>query len=146
MKRVLTVVLIAVTSVCFSQIPSKVLVGYWQNWDAKHAPYFDLDRLDPAYNVVNVSFAVPKRRTTYNMWFEPRYMSDANFRRQVQTLQNQGRIVNISIGGGGNVVELKNKTQKAIFVKSMLRIINTYGFDGIDIDWEYPAIPAYSGA
>ena len=70
------------------------------------------------------------------MKFTPYGTSSAQLISKIQTLQNRGVVVNISIGGGGTLVALNDTTERNIFVVSMLNIINTYGFDGMDIDLE----------
>jgi chitinase len=54
----------------------------------------------------------------------------------VQTLQAQGKKVLISIGGASTSIDLTTTPNKNAFVNTMTSIINTYGFDGIDIDIE----------
>lgn len=34
---------------------------------------------------------------------------------------------------------MANDALRAIFVQSALKWVLTYGFDGLDLDWEYPA-------
>lgn len=34
---------------------------------------------------------------------------------------------------------VSDPTQRAKFTQSVVNFIRTYGFDGLDFDWEYPA-------
>lgn len=117
-------------------MPSPALVGYWHNWNTVSAPYVQLDEVDARYNVVDVAFAVPKVGTDYNMIFIPYGATESNFIKQIQNLQSQGKKVLISVGGANDPISLDNKKERDIFISSMLSIINTYGFDGIDLDLE----------
>ncbi|MBI1836534.1 MAG: T9SS type A sorting domain-containing protein [Flavobacteriia bacterium] len=120
----------------FAQIPSPALIGYWQNWQDPLSPYIQLDQIDSRYNVVEVSFAEPLGGTDYNMQFYPDQVSQSTLITQIQTLQNQGKKVLISIGGASAPISLSDNNEKSIFISSVRTIINTYGFDGIDIDFE----------
>ena len=55
----------------------------------------------------------------------------------IQTLQNQGKKVILSIGGATTSISLNDITNRNAFINSMTVILNTYGFDGIDIDIEH---------
>ncbi|CAL5355217.1 unnamed protein product [Camellia sinensis] len=49
----------------------------------------------------------------------------------------------LSIGGGGNdpIVFSKmasNESTRAIFINSTIEVARKYGFDGVDLDWEFP--------
>lgn len=134
------------TSICLAQLPNPALVGYWQNWHSPNVPYVELDEIDLTYNVVNLSFAVPQSGTTYDMKFTPYNLSSEQLISKIRTLQNRGVIVNISIGGGGTLVALNNVIERNIFITSMLNIINTYGFDGMDIDLESGSISVAKGS
>lgn len=122
----------------FSQSSSgPYLVGYWQNWDDANSPYIALDQIDNRYKVVNLSFAIGGNGTDYDMVFELCCgETQAGLLSKIQSLQANGVIVNISVGGATAPVELDNVSETNTFVSSMNTIINTYELDGLDIDLE----------
>ncbi len=128
-----------------AQAPSPALVGYFQNWQLPDAPYIPLDQIDARYNVVDVAFALPKPGTDYNMQFIPDQVSPVTFISQVQSLQTQGQKVLISVGGATAPISLDNTTERDSFVVSMTNIINTYNFDGLDIDLEGSSLSVSGG-
>ncbi|MFZ4799405.1 MAG: LamG-like jellyroll fold domain-containing protein, partial [Bacteroidia bacterium] len=119
-----------------AQMPNPALVGYWHNWNDANAPYIQLDSIDNRYNVIEVAFAVPTTSSNMTMLFTPDIVSQSVFIAKVQALQLQGKKVLISIGGATASIDLTTTANKNAFVSSMTIIINTYGFDGIDIDIE----------
>lgn len=129
----------------FAQSPSPALVGYWQNWSDPAAPYFPLSEVDSRYNMVDIAFAVPETGTDYQMKFVPDRGTQAEFIQQIQTLQALGTKVNISIGGANSPVSLDNDSERDAFISSMGNIINTYGFDGFDIDLEGSSLAVHGG-
>jgi chitinase len=121
------------------------LVGYWHNWNDGNAPYLELSEVDPRYTVIEVSFAVPAAGSTYDMVFAPAETAPATFIADVAALQAQGKKVLISIGGANATVHLDSDAERDQFVSSMLGILNTYGFDGIDIDLEGASVAISGG-
>ena len=120
-----------------SQAQSPVLVGYWHNWNDSSAPYVPLNAIDSRYTVVCVSFAEPTSTSNMNMLFAPDGVSQSTFIAQIQSLQSQGKKVLLSIGGANTSISLNDNTNRDLFINSMNSILNTYGFDGIDIDIEH---------
>ncbi len=114
-----------------------MLIGYWQNWNDANAPYISLDLTDTRYNVVCVSFAVPTSPSDMNMQFVPEGATQNEFIAQIQTLKNQGRKVVLSIGGANTSISLPDVASKNAFINSMNLLLETYPFDGIDIDIEH---------
>jgi chitinase len=121
------------------------LVGYWHNWNDGNAPYLELSQVDPRYTVVEVSFAVPAVGSTCEMVFAPAETAPATFIADVAALQAQGRKVLISIGGANATVHLDSDAERDQFVSTMLGILDTYGFDGIDIDLEGASVAISGG-
>jgi len=128
-----------------AQTPNPALVGYWQNWNDPSAPYFDLDKTYASYNIVQVSFAVPKSSTDMTMVFTPAYESPTAFISRIKNLQNQGRKVLISMGGANDPINLNTITKRDAYISSMTAIINQYGFDGFDVDFETTSIIVTGG-
>jgi len=114
----------------------RVVVGYWHNWDSASAPYIPLRNVDSRYNQVNIAFAEPISFGSGIMRFEPAVESKAQFIADVQTLQQRGTAVLISIGGANAPIELDTLEEREDFVQTMIAIIDEYGFDGLDVDLE----------
>jgi chitinase len=121
------------------------LVGYWHNWNDPNAPAFPLNQADPRYTIVDVSFAIPVAGTDYKMEFIPDQFTNSTFISHIQTLQNQGKKVIISIGGASTHVSLDNIAERDTFILTMGDILDTFGFDGIDIDLEGSSVSVTGG-
>lgn len=128
-----------------AQVPNPALVGYWHNWNDANAPYIQLNQIDSRYNIVDVAFATPQIGTDYQMEFIPDQVTPATLISQIQTLQSQGKKIIISIGGATAPISLDNLAERDTFVSTMNDIINTYGFDGIDIDLEGSSLSVTGG-
>jgi len=128
-----------------AQIPNPALVGYWHNWNDANAPYIQLDLIDSRYNIVDVAFAVPQFGTDYKMEFIPDQVAPATLISQIQTLQSQGKKVIISMGGATAPISLDNFAERDTFITTMGNILNTYNFDGIDIDFEGSSVSITGG-
>ena len=142
-----TFILFAILSICtaFAQVPRPALIGYFHNWDYSKAPYIPLNFIDSRYNIIEIAFASPKNGTSYDMKFKPIKLSQKDFIKQIQTLQQKKKKVLISIGGGGTLVKINTYAERDIFVNSINKIINTFGFDGIDLDLESGSINMTGG-
>lgn len=130
------ITIMVVITISKAQIPNPALIGYWHNWNNVNAPYIQLDALDNRYNVVEIAFAVPTSPSDMTMLFTPDVVSQSVLISQIQILQSHGKKVLLSIGGATTSIDLTTTMNKNAFVSSMTFIINTYGFDGIDIDIE----------
>ena len=128
-----------------AQAPNPALIGYFHNWQDVSAPYIQLDQVDSRYNMIDVAFAVPQSGTSYKMEFVPDQVSQATFISQIQTVQGQGRKVLISMGGATAPISLGTVAERDTFISTMTNIINTFGFDGIDIDFEGSSLSVSGG-
>ncbi|HAP01750.1 MAG TPA: chitinase [Bacteroidetes bacterium] len=138
-------VLILISGISSAQLPNPALVGYWHNWNDAGAPYIQLTSVDSRYNVIEISFATPVSGTDYNMQFAPDQVTQATLISQIQTMQSQGKKILISMGGATSAISLDNANEKSGFISSMNSIINTYNFDGIDIDFEGSSVTVSGG-
>ncbi|WP_304943097.1 glycosyl hydrolase family 18 protein [Vallitalea guaymasensis] len=121
----------------------RVVVGYWHNFD-NGSGVIRLKDVTTDFNVVNVAFAEPAG-DTYTMAFSPFNATDAEFKSDIQELKARGTKVLISIGGSNGTVELLDNTAKQTFISTMINIIETYGFDGMDIDLEGSSLSLDAG-
>lgn len=138
---------INVTNSTFVSLPSRVNVGYYHSWDNANAPFIYLrDVIGTKYNVVVYSFIETQNSDGYtplltvnNMAAD--YQTNGAFDKakliaDIKVLQDAGIPVIISIGGQNGHVELTTEAEKDTFVDGVVAILNEYGFDGLDIDFE----------
>lgn len=132
-------------SPCVAQsLPDRLLVGYWHNWGTR----LKLRAVPKHYDVINVAFATPTTTAGATMRFAPTaglYSSKSKFIADVQALQKAGKKVLISVGGGNDPVIVKNSADARNFATSMVNIIKTYGFNGMDIDLEGNSLVLQAG-
>lgn len=120
-----------------NEIPDRIIVGYWHNW--QHPNSILLDEISEDFDVINISFATPTEPFGSTMQFTPDaniYPEPQDFIDDVAELQENNKTVLISIGGANDPVHLNDSTDIQNFISSMSGIIETYEFDGIDIDLE----------
>lgn len=145
----------AATQDAASQMPDisnkKVLLGYWHNWPGTRdnlgylgglPSSISLREVPAEFNVVSVAFMKVFDGQDGNIpTFKPYNATDEEFRAQVAELNAQGRPVLISLGGAEAHI-LLHKGQEQALADEIIRLVEVYGFDGLDIDLEQSAITA----
>jgi GH18 family chitinase len=86
---------------------------------------------------INFAFLLPNADGTFQRFYNPGKVKELTRRSHANGVK-----VLISIGGWGldpQFEELAADPQKrAVFLREAFQIVDEYGFDGLDIDWEYP--------
>ncbi|HTV53636.1 MAG TPA: glycosyl hydrolase family 18 protein [Terriglobia bacterium] len=115
------------------------LIGYWVGYSpVKTIPLKDVS---PQWDVVIVAFAPPAKGSTSLMEFRtPAGYTEEQFKAEIRQLQDKGKKVLISLGGGGQVVTLNTTEDLGKFVGSVSAIVQQYAFNGIDLDFETPSL------
>ncbi|MGL5344839.1 MAG: immunoglobulin-like domain-containing protein [Plesiomonas sp.] len=129
--------------------PSDIVVGYWHNWcgadgyQRGKAPCIKLNSINAKYNVVNVSFMKANNGESIPTFkLDPTAgMSESEFIEQIAELNRQGRSVLLALGGADAHIELRTGQEQA-FADEIIRLVERYGYDGLDIDLEQTAITA----
>ena len=119
---------------CFHTIFTQRVVGYYPHWVSDQLSVSNID-----FNVVthlNHAFAWPNQNgeiISYDNMFDPNFC---------QTIQDNGAKILLSLGGWGNDVGFRTISEspelRTVFINNLIDIIDSYGYDGIDMDWEHP--------
>ena len=148
---------LTITDSQFVPLPSRVNVGYYHSWDNVNAPFIYLkDIIGTKYNVVVYSFIETKNSDGYTPVLTihetaANYLTNgafdkAKFKADIKALQDSGVPVLVSVGGQNGHVELNSVAEKDTFVNGVVAILNEYGFDGLDIDFEGSSMNFGAGA
>ena len=121
------------------------LIGYW-NGGGTGANRFRLRDVSPQWDVIIVAFAVPVKSGEAEMVFRTpfQYQPD-EFKAEIDELHRKGKKVLISLGGGGQNFQVRTPEAKQQFIDTVTGIVQQYGFDGVDIDFEAPSIVTEPG-
>src|SRR5262249_32046776 len=123
----------------------RVIIGYWHNFE-NGAGFIKLRDVSPDFDVVNLSFGEPAPGSRSTIQFVPDVRtSAAEIQADVATLKARGKKVLLSIGGANGQVELTTQADKQNFISSVTNLVNQYGLNGIDVDFEGSSVILNAG-
>ncbi|MFF8877517.1 chitinase [Streptomyces flaveolus] len=127
-------------------VPKHAVTGYWQNFN-NGAAVQKISDVSPQYDIIAVSFAdatTTPGAVTFNLDSAGLngYTVD-QFKADIRAKQAAGKKVIISIGGEKGTVSVNDSASATNFANSVYSLMQTYGFDGVDIDLENGLNPTY---
>ncbi|MGW8378797.1 chitinase [Streptomyces sp. ODS28] len=121
-----------------SAVPKHAVTGYWQNFD-NGATKQKLADVPKDYDIVAVAFAdATGKPGEVGFKLDPAtgYGSADDFKADIKKLHDQGRSVIVSVGGEKGAVSVGDDASAKTFSASIVKLMDEYGFDGVDIDLE----------
>jgi chitinase len=120
-------------------VPKHAVTGYWQNFN-NGATVQKLSDVPAHYDIIAVSFADATSTpgaVTFNLDSAGLggYTVD-QFKADLRAKQAAGKKVIISVGGELGRVAVNDAASATNFANSVYSLMQTYGFDGVDIDLE----------
>ncbi|MCX4957764.1 glycoside hydrolase family 18 protein [Streptomyces virginiae] len=133
-------------------LPAHALVGYLHASFANGSGYVRMADVPASWDVINLAFGEPTSVTSGDIRFRlcpvaecPNVESEAEFKAAVKAKQAAGKKVLISIGGQNGQVQLASTAARDTFVSSVSKIIDEYGLNGLDIDFEGHSLSLATG-
>ncbi|MFD4318152.1 chitinase [Streptomyces sp. NPDC058548] len=133
-------------------LPAHALVGYLHASFANGSGYTRMADVPASWDVINLAFGEPTSVTSGDIRFSlcpatecPNVESAADFKAAIKAKQAAGKKVLISIGGQNGQVQLSTTAARDTFVSSVSKIIDEYGLDGLDIDFEGHSLSLQTG-
>ncbi|MEK9521129.1 chitinase [Streptomyces sp. adm13(2018)] len=133
-------------------LPAHALVGYLHSSFANGSGYTRMADVPASWDVINLAFGEPTSVTSGDIRFSlcpatecPNVESVADFKAAIKAKQAAGKKVLISIGGQNGQVQLSTTAARDTFVSSVSKIIDEYGLDGLDIDFEGHSLSLQTG-
>ncbi|MFF2010847.1 chitinase [Streptomyces sp. NPDC058195] len=133
-------------------LPAHALVGYLHASFANGSGYTRMADVPDSWDVIDLAFGEPTSVTSGDIRFSlcpvtecPNVESEAEFKAAIKAKQAAGKKVLISIGGQNGQVQLTTTAARDTFVSSVSRIIDAYGLDGLDIDFEGHSLSLNTG-
>lgn len=135
-----------------TELPAHALVGYLHASFANGSGYTRMADVPDSWDVIDLAFGEPTSVTSGDIRFNrcpvsecPGVESDADFKAAIKAKQAAGKKVLISIGGQNGQVQLTTTAARDAFVSSVSKIIDQYGLDGLDIDFEGHSLSLNTG-
>ena len=124
-------------------IPKHALIGYLHCSFANGSGYIKMADVPDNWDIIELAFGEPKSPTSGDIRFNrcpesecPGIESDEEFMAAIKDKQAQGKKVLLSIGGANGQVQLTTSGAADKFVSSVSEIIDKWGLDGLDVDFE----------
>ncbi|MGW2629587.1 chitinase [Streptomyces chattanoogensis] len=119
-------------------VPKHAVTGYWQNFN-NGATVQKLKDVDDAYDIIAVSFADATGQpgaVTFSLDPAVGYGSVDDFKADIRAKQAAGKAVVLSVGGEKGSVSVSDEASAKNFADSVNKLMDDYGFNGVDIDLE----------
>src|SRR4051794_29834204 len=133
-------------------LPTHALVGYLHASFANGSGYLRMADVPSDWDVIDLAFGEPTAPTSGQIQFVrctasecPNVESDADFLAAIRAKQAAGAKVLISIGGANGQVQLTTTAARDAFVSSVEAIIDRWGLNGLDIDFEGHSLSLNAG-
>ncbi|MBB5936950.1 chitinase [Streptomyces zagrosensis] len=133
-------------------LPAHALVGYLHSSFANGSGYTRMADVPDSWDIINLAFGEPTSTTSGDIKFSlcpqsecPKVETEAEFKAAIKAKQAAGKKVQISIGGQNGQVRLATTAARDKFVSSVGAIIDRYGLDGLDIDFEGHSLSLNNG-
>lgn len=124
-------------------LPRHALIGYLHASFANGSGYLRMADVPDEWDIINLAFGEPTSVTSGDIRFQlcpvsecPSVETEAEFISAIRAKQAKGKKVLLSIGGQNGQVQLTSAGARDRFVSSVSAIIDRYGLDGLDIDFE----------
>ncbi|MET9364915.1 glycoside hydrolase family 18 protein [Streptomyces sp. NPDC006632] len=120
-------------------VPKHAVTGYWQNFN-NGATVQKISDVPANYDIIAVAFADATTTPgavsfTLDSAGLGGYTVD-QFKADIAAKHAAGKSVVISIGGQNGTISVSDSTSANNFANSVYSLMQTYGFDGVDIDLE----------
>jgi chitinase len=133
-------------------LPKHALIGYLHASFANGSGYLRMADVPADWDIINLAFGEPTSATSGDIRFAlcpaaecPGVESEAEFIAAIRARRQAGRKVLLSIGGANGQVQLTTTAARDRFVSSVSAIIDRYGLDGVDIDFEGHSLSLNAG-
>jgi chitinase len=138
------------------------IVGYYPNWAMYRNPAFKPHDINASLlthiNYAFVNYDISGALKLFDSWADTDYRSNwniqqpyyGNFRELFELKTKNPHIKTLFSVGGWSLsnnfsVMAENAQTRSNFVKSCIAFCDTYNFDGVDIDWEFPGFAEHQG-
>ncbi|WP_149100658.1 glycosyl hydrolase family 18 protein [Actinoplanes teichomyceticus] len=133
-------------------LPRHALIGYLHASFANGSGYLRMADVPAEWDIINLAFGEPTSATSGDIRFTlcpatecPGVETEAEFIAAIRAKRAAGRKVLLSIGGANGQVQLTTTAARDRFVSSVSAIIDRYGLDGVDIDFEGHSLSLNTG-
>ncbi|MBO4260361.1 chitinase [Streptomyces griseorubiginosus] len=129
-----------------TSLPKHAVTGYWQNFN-NGATVQKLSDVSAQYDIIAVAFADATSTPgavsfTLDSAGLGGYTVD-QFKADIAAKHAAGKKVVVSVGGQNGTVSVSDSASATNFANSVYSLMQTYGFDGVDIDLENGLNPTY---
>jgi chitinase len=133
-------------------LPKHALIGYLHASFANGSGYLRMADVPADWDIIDLAFGEPTSVTSGDIRFNrcsaaecPGVESDADFIAAIRAKQAAGKKVLLSIGGANGEVQLTSTAARDTFVSSVSAIIDRWGLNGLDVDFEGHSLSLNTG-